>query len=98
MEGACRAAGVKLGAYDERILLWRAGWERAHRASTQLAPEQLATVFDALDVGADYKRDRAATCPDCDASRAELCGTCEWHLARADEYDALRAGLSGGPQ
>jgi hypothetical protein len=27
MEDACTAAGVQLGAYDHRILLWLAGWE-----------------------------------------------------------------------
>lgn len=29
LEGACRAAGVQLGAYDYRILLSLAGWESA---------------------------------------------------------------------
>jgi hypothetical protein len=29
LEDACRAAGVQLGAYDHRILLWLAGWEPA---------------------------------------------------------------------
>jgi hypothetical protein len=46
---------------------------------------RVATVLDALDVAAEYKRDRAATCADCEASPAELCGTCDWRLARADE-------------
>ncbi len=27
LEDACRAAGVGLGAWDHRILLWLAGWE-----------------------------------------------------------------------
>jgi len=27
LEDACRAAGVQLGAYDYRVLLWLAGWE-----------------------------------------------------------------------
>jgi hypothetical protein len=27
LEDACTAAGVQLGAYDHRILLWLAGWE-----------------------------------------------------------------------
>jgi hypothetical protein len=47
LEDACRAAGVQLGAYDQRILLWLAGWEpstcaviaglitRAHQAGGQ---------------------------------------------------------------
>ena len=56
-----------------------------------LTGAQLSTVLDALDVAADYKRDRAANCPDCEASPAELCSTCEWRFARAVEYDALAA-------
>ena len=58
-----------------------------------LTQAEIATVLDALDVAADYKRDRAASCPDCDASPADLCGTCEWRLAVADEYDALAARI-----
>jgi hypothetical protein len=27
LESACTTAGVTLGAYDHRILLWLAGWE-----------------------------------------------------------------------
>jgi hypothetical protein len=100
LTGACQAAGVSLGAWDERILTWLAGFEdstcavvaglmtRARAAGT-LAAADVATVLDALDVAADYKRDRAATCPDCDASPADLCGTCEWRLTVADGYDAL---------
>jgi hypothetical protein len=60
-----------------------------------LTEAQRSTVLDALDVAADYKRARAATCPDCEASPAGLCGTCEWRLARADEYDALAETLRG---
>jgi hypothetical protein len=64
-------------------------------AGVVLTDAQRDTVLDALDVAADYKRDRAATCPDCEASPAELCGTCEWRLAHADEYDALAETLRG---
>jgi hypothetical protein len=60
-----------------------------------LTGPQLATVLDALEVAADYKRDRAATCPDCEAHPADLCGTCEHRLATADEYDALTELLRG---
>ena len=105
MEDACTAAGVELGAWDHRILLWLANYEsstcaviaglmtRVHQASAALTASQLATVLDALDVATDYKRDRAATCPDCESSLAELCGTCEWRLARADGSDALAGAL-----
>jgi hypothetical protein len=87
-------------------LVWLTTWEpatcavivglitRARAARPPaLTPAQAATVLDALDVAADYKRDRAATCPDCDASPAELCGTCEHRLARAEEYDVLAGAL-----
>jgi hypothetical protein len=101
LEGACQAVGVKLGAYDHRVLLWLASFEPQICAviaglitrARALAPGQLGTILDALDVAAEYKRDRAATCGDCEASPAELCGTCEWRLARADEYDALAETL-----
>ena len=110
MENACTTADVQIGAYDHRILIWLSGWEpqicavvaglvtRAAAGRTGLAPAQLATVLDALDVAADYKRDRAAVCGDCDASPADLCDTCAWRLRMADEYDALAAELIGaGP-
>jgi hypothetical protein len=105
MEDACTAAGVQLGAYDHRILVWLAGWEPATCAviaglitrARALGPAQLATVLEALDVAAEYKRDRTANCPDCEASPAELCGICEWRLARADEYDALAGALRRQP-
>jgi hypothetical protein len=29
LEGACQAAGVQLGAYDHRILIWLTAWEPA---------------------------------------------------------------------
>ena len=107
LEDACRAAGVQLGAYDYRILLWLAGWEPStcaviagwitRAAADRLTPAQLSTALDALDVAADAKRDTAANCPDCEVSPAELCGTCEWRLARADAYDALAREI-GGPK
>src|SRR5258708_27339791 len=49
-----------------------------------LTAADLATAFEALDLAAEYKRDRAARCADCDPSPAELCTTCESRLARAD--------------
>jgi len=72
-------------------------------APAMLTPEDRRTVLEALDVAAEYKRDRAASCPDCDASPAlavglrpaDLCGTCTWRLAQADGYGALAARLGG---
>jgi hypothetical protein len=103
IEDACTAAGVQLGAYDHRILLWLAGWEpstcaviaglitRSHRGA--LSPDDTSTVLDALDVATDHKRDLAANCPDCAVHPADLCSTCEWRLERAEAYDHLAAKL-----
>jgi hypothetical protein len=63
--------------------------------SAVVSAADLAMVLDALDVAADYKRDRAANCPDCDASPADLCGTCEWRLHMADGYDAVARRIGG---
>jgi hypothetical protein len=109
--GACATVGVVTGAWDQRILLWLAGFEdsscaviaglitRAHvagLAAGHLSPGDLAAVLDALDVAADYKRDRAACCGDCDAPPdGGSCTTCEWQIARADGYDALAAKRPG---
>ena len=104
-------AGVTLGEHDRRIVSWLAGWEPAtvvvvagliRRAAAgrpspacYLTRAEAGIVLEALDVAAEYKRDRAASCPDCDRSPADLCGTCESRLARADDYDALAAKLGG---
>ena len=58
-----------------------------------LTGDDLRTVLDALDVAADYKRDLAANCPDCDTDPSDLCSTCEWRLHVADGYDALARRL-----
>jgi hypothetical protein len=60
-----------------------------------LTEAQRTTVLDALDVAAGCKRGRAADCPDCEASPSELYSSCEYRLARADEYDALAKTLRG---
>jgi hypothetical protein len=93
---------------DRRIVEWLASWDpcavlagiitRAAAAGQDLlllTPSDRRTVLDALDVAADCKRDRAASCPECDARPADLCGTCESRLARAGEYDALAARIGG---
>ncbi len=118
LTGACEAAGVGLGAFDERIVAWLAGFEDSTcaviagliaRAGTvrqrparrdrhpRLSDAETRTVLDALDVAADYKRDRAEACSDCDARPdGALCPACESRLAQADEYDALAEELRTG--
>jgi len=65
----------------------------------EIVPEDVATLLDALEVAADYKRDRAETCPDCDGAPAgspDICGTCESRLHLAGLYDQLADRLGGG--
>ena len=65
------------------------GAPAGHGAVTIPAGE-VKTLFAALDIAADYKRDRAAACADCpDAS----CLTCQHRLQDADAYDDLAARL-----
>jgi hypothetical protein len=108
LEDACRVAGVQLGTYDEQILVWLAGWEpwvvaviaglisRARQAS---APDEasLRLILDALYVAADYKRDVAANCGECDARPEGLCPACESRLDTAEAYDQLAERLRGRP-
>lgn len=66
--------------------------------SASLLPADVVTVLDALCVAAEAGRDRAARaayCPDCRASPADLCDTCLWRLRQADEYERLAAKLGG---
>src|SRR6266446_5516442 len=58
---ACAAAGVELGAFDHRIVLWLAGFEpeacaavagliaRAHQAAVGSVREHLASLADHID-------------------------------------------------
>lgn len=109
LEGACGAAGVKLGAYDHRILVWLAGWEpqmcaviaglitRASRAgSALLNAGDEATVLDGLAVAGEYRRYRASlTCQACTDHPAELCEEHQADLGAAEAYEDL-AGRIGG--
>lgn len=65
-------------------------------ADVWLSRDQARGVLSALDVAAEAKRDAADSCGDCDGSPdGELCGTCQWRLTVADEYDALAAAVLG---
>jgi hypothetical protein len=51
-----------------------------------LTHADVSTVFAALDIAADYKRDRAETCPECpDRS----CPTCQARLRDARAFDQM---------
>ena len=93
-------SGVELGDWDRRIVEWLAGWEpstvavvcglirRAREAGLPRA--DVSTVFAALEEAADYKRDRAANCPDC---ADQSCGTCQYRLQTAQAYDDVAGRL-----
>ena len=80
LEEACEAAGVELGAYDHRILLWLAGWEpatcavvaglitRAHQgAGIGIRGADLGVVRQALADASAWRAWKAegAGCGDC---------------------------------
>jgi hypothetical protein len=102
---AAALSGVELGTYDRQIVEWLAGWDpptvavvcglitRARAAG--LPPADVSTIFAALDEAADYKRDRAANCPDC---TDQSCGTCQYRLQTAQAYDDAAARLQQSRQ
>jgi hypothetical protein len=51
---------------------------------------EVKTLLAALDIAADYKRDRAAACADC---TRQSCPTCQSRLRHARTYDRLAAHL-----
>ena len=51
---------------------------------------EVKTLLSALDIAADYNRDRAELCADC---ADQSCPTCEWRLREAQAYDRLYAQL-----
>ena len=58
-----------------------------------LGADDAAIVLSALEEAAWHIRELAASCPDCEASPAELCDECADRLARAEAYDVLAAQL-----
>lgn len=105
---ALSAAGVGLGAYDHRILLWLAGWEpqtcavvagliaRAHQG-TRLAAGDLATVRQALTDAVMYRTAPSSGCPDC-AAAPERCADHRDDASRAAGYEALLRRLVTGTE
>jgi hypothetical protein len=61
-----------------------------HDAVT-LTRADASTVVAALDIAADYKRDRAETCADCPD---QSCPTCETRLRDARAYDGMAGRLA----
>ena len=77
-------------------------YNEVSRSRTEPAPEpaaqdtvtvpagEVTTLLAALDIAADYKRDRAAVCADC---TSQSCPTCQSCLQHARAYDRLAAHL-----
>jgi len=64
--------------------------EPASQDTVLIAAGEVKTVLAALDIAADYKRDRAGLCADC---AGQTCPTCESRLRDAQAYDHLGAQL-----
>ena len=64
--------------------------EPAAQDAVTVPAGEVKTLLAALDIAADYKRDRAAACADC---TSQSCPTCQSRLQHARAYDRLAAHL-----
>jgi hypothetical protein len=64
--------------------------EPASQDTVLIAAGEVKTVLVALDIAADYQRDRAELCADC---TNQSCPACESRLRDAQAYDHLSAQL-----
>jgi hypothetical protein len=64
--------------------------EPAAQDAVTVPADQVKTLLAALDIAADYKRDRAAGCSDC---TSQSCPTCQLRLQHARAYDRVAAHL-----
>jgi len=62
----------------------------ASQDAVPIPADQVKTLLVALDIAADYKRDRAELCADCPG---QSCPACELRLREAQAYDRLYAQL-----
>jgi ferredoxin len=62
----------------------------ANHDAVIVSPREVQTLLAALDQAAEYKRDLAATCADC---TDQSCGTCQWRLQTARDYDQMAAQM-----
>jgi hypothetical protein len=65
--------------------------EPAAQDAVLIQGNQVKTLLVALDIAADYQRDRAELCADC---TSQSCPTCESRLQDAQAYDHLSAQLN----
>ena len=64
--------------------------EPAAQDAVTVPADEVKTLLAALDIAADYKRDRAVACADC---TSQSCPTCQSHLQNARAYNRLAAHL-----
>ncbi len=64
--------------------------EPATQDNVTVPAGEVKTLLAALDIAADYKRDRAAACADC---TSQSCSTCKSRLQHARAYDRLATHL-----
>ena len=64
--------------------------ESAAQDAATVPAGEVKTLLAALDIAADYKRDRAAACADC---ASQFCPTCQSCFQNARAYDRLAAHL-----
>ena len=69
--------------------------EPAGQETVSMAAGEVKTVLVALDIAADYQRDRAELCADC---TTQSFPACESRLRDAQAYDRLSAQLSQAAQ
>jgi hypothetical protein len=81
---------VSYGYYPPRASHAGPGPSNPEADDAVLTDAEVSTVVAALDIAADYKRDRAAACADC---ASQSCPTCQSRLEHARTYDRLAAHL-----
>jgi hypothetical protein len=64
--------------------------EPAAQDALTVPAREVKTLLAALDIAADYKRERAAACADC---TSQSCPTCQSRLQHARAYNRLAAHL-----
>ena len=64
--------------------------EPAAQDAVTVPAGEVKTLLAALDIAADYKRDRGAACADC---TSQSCPTCQSRLQNARAYNRLAAHL-----
>jgi hypothetical protein len=62
----------------------------ASQGAISISAAQATTIAAALDIAADYQRDRAGTCPDC---VGQSCASCQSRLQDAQAYGRVAADL-----